>query len=407
MVKASKATPNDEYTVTPVTEKDGAYQSNSPNATAGASAAGIRAVTMQAMAFYFRTPIKAFFRTRVDYMTIARAVAPIPTASAAWSWRYTTPGLLANAVQHYGWRFIPDQVLPPLIANATVGAVLYTSYLTILGSFWEPASISAKRVYPPAPMADTFAAGMAAGAIQSVIAAPLDAIQVRFSTREILDKQYRSIWRYSREKLFEIGPRGVMAGWSLSLLKDSFGNGLFFLTFETLKSQVFYSFVTTYYGIFRPTLQTVLEPQHWFGRSGKRERPVIRPHYLLEPSAILVAGVAASVAQQTVQHPLTLIQNVHYGRLESLDFAAKQEMARVKVLRLYYASYQETFRQCKLQASKVGGWKKWLYRDFVYNTIRQVPSTAAGLVVFEVLRRKYATGYEVRIKKDGYDILLT
>jgi hypothetical protein len=38
------------------------------NATTGASAAGIRAVSAQFMAFYFRAPAKAFFRTRVDYM---------------------------------------------------------------------------------------------------------------------------------------------------------------------------------------------------------------------------------------------------------------------------------------------------------------------------------------------------
>ena len=40
-------------------------------------------------------------------------------------------------------------------------------------------------------------------------------------------------------------------------------------------------------------------------------------------------------------------------------------------------------------------------------TLRQVPSTSAGLIVFEILRRKYALDEEeVRIHKDGYDILL-
>lgn len=295
-------------------------------------------------------------------------------------------------------------MLPPLLANATVGAVLYTSYLTFLGSFYEPASHAAKRVYPPAPMLDTFAAGTAAGAIQSLVAAPLDAIQTRFNTRELLEKQYRSIWQYSRDKLREIGPRGVFAGWSLSFFKDSLGNGLFFLTFETLKAQVFYSFVTTYYGVFKPI---ITEPQHWFGRGGKRERPVIRPHYMLEPSAILVAGVAASIAQQTVQHPLTRVQTIHYERLESLDFAAKQEPTKAQILRNYYRAYQQTYQECKLEAVKLGSFRKWLYKDFTMSTLRQVPSTSAGLVVFEVLRRKYATDYEVRIKKDGYDILLT
>ena len=36
------------------------------NAATGASAAGVRAVSAQAVAFYFRAPVKAFFRTRVE-----------------------------------------------------------------------------------------------------------------------------------------------------------------------------------------------------------------------------------------------------------------------------------------------------------------------------------------------------
>ena len=36
------------------------------NATTGASAAGARALAARAIAFYFRAPVKAFFRTRVE-----------------------------------------------------------------------------------------------------------------------------------------------------------------------------------------------------------------------------------------------------------------------------------------------------------------------------------------------------
>lgn len=37
------------------------------NAATGASAAGVRALSAQLVAFYFKAPIKAFFRTRVEY----------------------------------------------------------------------------------------------------------------------------------------------------------------------------------------------------------------------------------------------------------------------------------------------------------------------------------------------------
>ena len=36
------------------------------NAATGASAAGARALAARAIAFYFRAPVKAFFRTRVE-----------------------------------------------------------------------------------------------------------------------------------------------------------------------------------------------------------------------------------------------------------------------------------------------------------------------------------------------------
>jgi hypothetical protein len=64
---------------------------------------------------------------------------------------------------------------------------------------------------------------------------------------------------------------------------------------------------------------------------------------------------------------------------------------------------------CTAEAKSEGlGLARWLYRGFWWNTIRQVPSTSAGLIIFELIRRKYGFGAEeVRITKDGYDILLS
>jgi len=48
------------------------------DAATGVSAAGVRALSAQMVAFYFRAPIKAFFRTRVEY------VVYIPTDNGIW-----------------------------------------------------------------------------------------------------------------------------------------------------------------------------------------------------------------------------------------------------------------------------------------------------------------------------------
>ena len=159
----------------------------------------------------------------------------------------STPGLLTHAVRTYGWGFIPNQVLPPMLANVrsvssgqgadpyttfagsltslSVGAVLYTSYLQILGTLHQPSSQSTTRIYPPPPIQATLTAGIAAGAIQSVVAAPLDALQVRFRTSDIVEGRYRTMWHYGYRELSEIGIRGIFAGWSLSFVKDSVGYG--------------------------------------------------------------------------------------------------------------------------------------------------------------------------------------
>lgn len=422
------------------------------NAATAASAAGVRALSAQMVAFYFRAPAKAFFRTRVDYLAYARVIHQTQTkvllrALAAdasvtrlrsfmwhtWLWmRNTTPGVLTSAIKHQGWGVVPHQILPPLVANVGVGAVLYTSYLSILGALHEESGQARKRVYPPPSPAHTFTAGLVAGSLQSVLAAPLDALQARFDHRDLMpsdgSSKPRSLWSFGAEKLREIGLRGVFAGWGLSLAKDSLGSAVFFSTFEYVKAQGYYRFVTWYYGGLAEDIVDVLaskRPSHNHSKIG--DTAVIRPHYALEPAFLLLAGLNASLAQQVLLHPLTHFQVKHWDHLEDLDAKAaklrdlakrqKQQQADVqqqnkprrwRMLRAYYHAYQESWAVCKSEASAEGlGVMRWLYRGFWWNTIRQVPSTSAGLIIFELIRRKYGLGAEeVRITKDGYDILL-
>lgn len=287
---------------------------------------------------------------------------------------------------------------------ARVGAVLYTSYLQVLGALHEPVSRGVKRIYPPASPIDTFSAGFTAGTIQSIVAAPLDALQVRFRANDLLEGQYRSMWHYGRHKLGQIGIRGIFAGWGLSFLRDALGYGIFFSSFEYIKAQAYYSFITGYYG----SLHSRHLDEMILSQSSDRGVPLIRPHYTLEPIFLMLAGITASAAQQAIQHPLSLIQSLHVARLEYLDHQASLHPSRRQMLRLYYLAYQETYKRCQRRAARAGSWRRWLFRGFFRSAIRQVPSTSAGLVIFEVVRRKYANLADaVYIRKDGYDILLS
>jgi len=315
-----------------------------------------------------------------------------------------SPALLASAVQHQGWSFLPNQILPPLLANTIVGATLYTSYLQALGALHEPSARATKRADPLPSATSTFTAGFIAGTVQSLIAAPLDALQVRFHATEFQSGKYTNMWQYAYLKTREIGLRGVFAGYSLSLFRDSFGSAAFFGTFEYVKGQAFYSFISNWYG-------------HWGKLTGHQQaeiraqgtlagNPVIRPHYMLEPTFIALAGVAASIAQAVIQYPVGRVQDIHYGRLTWID-AHPKPAATHGTLALYGSAYRKTFRQCLAIARREGGLRKWLFRDFLMRTLTQVPSTSAGLIVFEVIRRKYGDVTDVvKIQKDGYDILL-
>ncbi len=291
-----------------------------------------------------------------------------------------------------------------LLIAFSVGAVLYTSYLQMLGLVHQPSSQSLKRVYPAPPVRNTFTAGFAAGVIQSVIAAPLDALQIRFRTTEILEGRYRNMWHYGHAKLKEIGLRGAFAGWGLSFVKDSIGYALFFATFEYVKAQGYYAFLTTWYG--------GLSPQYvGFERETKATMEsgisVIKPHYAIEPGFLMLAGVTASITQQTVQRPISLVQSIHYGSLANLDKQARLNPSNSEMLHHYYSAYRKTYERCRVRAKRAGGWRHWLYRGFLWNTLKQVPSTSAGLIIFELVRRRYGNEAEaMRIEKDGYDILL-
>ena len=212
------------------------------------------------------------------------------------------------------------------------------------------------------------------------------------------------MWHYGYRQLKDIGARGVFAGWSLSLVKDTLGYAAFFATFEYIKAQTYYKFLIIYYG----------ESRSNNPRQAARPRVdstydslVIKPHYAIEPVFLMLAGIAASVAQQLIQHPIGIIQNVHYRSFAALDGVIKNHYSTSQIVRRYCDTYGKTYRRCQLFAKEHQGWRRWLYRGFFWSTIRQVPSTSAGLIIFELARRRFSTDSEiVEIQKDGYNIRL-
>lgn len=316
-----------------------------------------------------------------------------------------------------------------------MGAVLYTSYLQILGHLHEESSTPSKRVYPPPSYPETATAGFLAGSIQSVFAAPLDAIQVRYERHDPVVSNGKvptppqSMWSFGRTKLQEIGTRGIFAGYGLSFLKDSFGSAVFFSTFEWVKAQGYYNFIRWYYGALQPeTVQTLARKRpHEKKRQSREAAPTestqpgttIKPHYAIEPAFLFLAGLSASVAQSLIIYPLHHIQVEHWDHLEELDTQAKklrhtprlEGYQKWRMVSVYYRAYRDTWYSCKSAAEKEAGGSmtRWAYRGFVFNTFRQLPSTSAGLIIFELVRRRAGLASdEVRISSrlGDYQILV-
>lgn len=272
-------------------------------------------------------------------------------------------------------------------------------------------------------MVDSFCAGAVAGTMQSLAAAPIDAIVTRFSASELLNSEYKTMWTYGWAKLKEIGPRGVFSGYSISFIKESLGFGLFFSTFETIKGPWYRTYVNFFHD----------------GDPKKATRA-------LYPSFILFAGAMSAIAVQFVHYPLGKIQKLYLMRLEALDDIArqqkelkkKQDLQKAKptiksatpettknlfiflkqqftnkthkpidykkilidfiipphsFLRLYSKGYIHTFQQIHRIVVRDcnGHWGRWLYGGFIRSTLATMPSTSIGLVVFEIMRLRYAT----------------
>jgi hypothetical protein len=76
-------------------------------------------------------------------------------------YRTFTPFVLASSVKYHGWSFVGNNVVPPFLANMTIGVVLYTTYMASLPVC--TGGHESEIVYPPPKFHGVFGAGALAG----------------------------------------------------------------------------------------------------------------------------------------------------------------------------------------------------------------------------------------------------
>ncbi|KAK6455744.1 mitochondrial carrier domain-containing protein [Scheffersomyces xylosifermentans] len=379
----------------------GSIPNKNSNKTVSLSAAGIRAIMYQLQTIYLRTPVKLFRPSRFDYLAYVRELANKHDRIDEKPYRFRTHssiGMLVNVVKKEGWKFIPDQVLPPLIANSATGLILYGTYLVSLDHFngqHSPKEDKPREFYYYSPF-DTWRAGFIAGAAQSLAAAPVDAIYTRSSAAEMLSGSHQNLWVYGLNKLKEIGLVGVFAGYGFSLMKESIGFAFYFSTFETVKTQgynISYRVISTYRRS-REAIKKKLREITKMNEEEIDEKLVrlerTRSTKILKSTFVLLAGASAAFSLLAIQYPITKVHKLHLSRLEALDvYNASTSHSYRPFITLYYNSYIETYNQVlKMKQKTKMTWFQMAYKGFVRNALTTIPATSVGLLVFEIMRTR-------------------
>lgn len=412
--------------------------SNQNSSLVGALTAGGRSMVYQMTSFYMRTPLKLFRPARFDYTHYIRVLLTGSDDTNKdskvrrskykfWSPKYTyyfensSIGIVTKALNKYGWKVIPDRILPPLVANSLAGVVLYTTYLTTLNNF------PVRSVEPAFQhnLFDYLRSGFLAGAAQAIVSAPIDAIYTRANIDELLSsaRKYDNLWLYSRDKIKEIGLIGCFGGFGLSFIRESLGFALYFTTFEMIRgpiSKLTLDFVKNYREL-KYTVQNTKFSDIFLDENGnkiEKQKPVFvseKEERWYSRVFIFVGGVTAAFVLQVVQYPFQKLQKIHISRLEAYDIYLKNLPSKdankegkgnptvshmipnTKIVvpnektrfRIYYNSYIDTFEHVFffMQRSRKET-LAWLYKGFVRNTLAIIPGTTAGLLLLDYMRSK-------------------
>jgi hypothetical protein len=360
-----------------------------------ATSASIRAIMLQLTSIYIRTPAKLFRPARFDYLTVSRMLLANELAGKPYHiFTHSSPALLYKSVRRLGWKFIPNQVLPPLIANSAIGIILYSTYLTFLQYFtmnrgWKltitgvTTGEGSQSWYAwMLSFYDSFRAGMIAGGISSIAASPIDALYSRSNYAELVDSDVKNngIHTYAWKKLKDIGIVGIFAGFWLNLLKESLGFGSYFAVFEVIKNQGYRS-TKSFIDWFDRIRGLEVDPNDVNNRKSAKA---------LQLTFVLFAGASAASALIGIQYPFNKVQKIHLARLEALDiFNEANKIESSKWFRLYYNSYKQTFDILVARKNKSKlTWPAFMYKGFIRFTLTNIPATSIGLLVFEITRQK-------------------
>ncbi|KAJ3104637.1 hypothetical protein HDU97_009028 [Phlyctochytrium planicorne] len=338
--------------------------------------------------WWFRVPVKLFRPSAVNPFLIFAAIAE-------QEGRRVSFGFVRNLFKVEGFALISKNMLPLLICNSIIGAVLFNTYSITL-------EILSKEVALPSFGGDSeeeltyevkhspFSAGALAGVAQSLLATPLDNVTRRVDPAEVANRRGEGVFRVMVQTVREAMPteggawnkfKFLYHGYPVNVAKDALGFSLFFGMFETTR-RIGKRFVMDVHDTYSwpkryiyPTTST--DPKSLDNPS---EEPKSRPSLSLtlgNVAAVVSAGSLAGMSYQLVAYPFerisqiiepptpppTTIQNGReipsYGGAPKPDWSAIWRTVRANGLSPFYKG--------------IGA-----------QLVRVAPPSAVGLLIFEI-----------------------
>ncbi|RGB34914.1 hypothetical protein C1646_668133 [Rhizophagus diaphanus] len=129
-----------------------------------------------------------------------------------------------------------------VVKEGEKGAVLFTTYIRVLSQFSRTSSFFESdynhSLHSPPPFSIVFTSGAIAGAAQSLVAAPLDSLKVRFEVNDLLEGKHKSMFDFANTTWKESGVASIYRGIGLNVGKEFWSRILdMFLDFRFGKLQ--------------------------------------------------------------------------------------------------------------------------------------------------------------------------
>jgi hypothetical protein len=202
--------------------------------------AALARTATRSMALYFSRPVRLFRPAKVSGWQTIKSMAARDGVTAL------NPTYLGSMVKNHGFMVIPKHFVPPILINAALGTILWTSYA---GSYTR-----IEEQLPDHPTATAALSGAIAGAAQAALAAPAENVRI------VLEGEGGHCWSYAWKEVFlgtssvpnaskeqqlkevrqvrtwmrevgEMAGRG-WDGWGWGVTKDIFAFAAFFAIFD-------------------------------------------------------------------------------------------------------------------------------------------------------------------------------